>query len=117
MEREEWDSASARAIQAAPVEMADLRTARTAIAMTRNGDIYLVTVHGRVPESVGMTHSELANWLQVEIPEVDWAMEMDAGGSVTAWHVDAGVTTIGSCLGGLERPIASAILFSTDRSS
>jgi hypothetical protein len=39
-------------------------------------------------------------------------MEMDAGGSVTAWHVDAGVTTIGSCLGGSERLIASAILFS-----
>ena len=64
-----------------------------------------------------MTHTELAHWLQVAIPEVNWAMEMDAGGSVTAWHVDAGVITLGSCLGGLERPIASAILFSTDRSS
>lgn len=112
LDREQWGSPSARAIQSAPVELPDLRTQRTAIVMSRTGDVHLVTVHGRVPESAGMTHEELANWLHHEVPEVDWAMELDAGGSVTAWHANVGVTTIGSCFGGRERPIASAILFS-----
>lgn len=117
LDREQWGTVSARSIQAAPVEMSDLRTQRAAIVMSLCGDLRLVTVHGRIPESVGMTHEELASWIHDEVPDVDWAMEMDAGGSVTAWHVDLGVTTVGSCFGGRERPIATAIVFSTGKGS
>jgi len=114
LDRERWGCLSARSVQAAPVQMPDLRTLRTAVCVARNGDLWLVTVHGRIPESAGMTHEEIANWLCRAIPDVDWAVEMDCGGSVTAWHTDAGVTTMGSCIGGHERPIATALLFSAN---
>jgi exopolysaccharide biosynthesis protein len=112
LKMEGWEDTSAREMQAAPIEMTDLRTMRSSVAISESGDIYLTTVHGRVPESVGMTHEELAAFLKHEIKDVKSAMEMDAGGSVTAWHTNLGVTTIGSCVGGHERAISTCLLFS-----
>jgi exopolysaccharide biosynthesis protein len=111
LKMEGWEDASARKMQVAPIEMTDLRTMRSAVAISESNDIYLTTVHGRVPESVGMTHEELAVFLKHEIKDVKFAMEMDAGGSVTAWHINLGVTTIGSCVGGHERAISTCLLF------
>ncbi|MDR2738711.1 MAG: phosphodiester glycosidase family protein [Treponema sp.] len=108
---ERWEDALARKMQAAPIEMTDLRTMRSSVAISESGDIYLTTVHGRIPESVGMTHEELALFLKREIKDVKFAMEMDAGGSVTAWHINLGVTTIGSCVSGHERAISTCLLF------
>jgi hypothetical protein len=112
LKMEGWEDTSARKMQAAPIEMTDLRTMRSAVAISESNDIYLTTVHGRVPESVGMTHEELAVFLKHEIKDVKLAMEMDAGGSVTARHINLGVTTIGSCVGGHERAISTCLLLS-----
>ena len=68
------------------------RHPRTAVAVTKNNRILLVTVDGRSPNSAGMSLFELAalmRWLKS-----DDAINLDGGGSTTLWvhgHGENGV--------------------------
>lgn len=57
------------------------RAPRTAIGVTENGRLLMVTVSGRTDFSIGMTLDELAD-LMLELGAID-AMNLDGGGSTT----------------------------------
>ncbi len=59
------------------------RHPRTALGTTADGSVLLVAVDGRTVSSAGMTVTELAA-LMVELGAVD-AINLDGGGSTTAW--------------------------------
>ncbi len=82
------------------------RAPRTALGITEDQKILLVTVNGRQPNiSVGMTLSELAELL-IELGAVQ-AMNLDGGGSTTMIIRDL-VLNLPS--GGSERPVSNAII-------
>lgn len=82
------------------------RAPRTAIGVTADNQLLLVTVNGRRQDvSIGMTLQELAK-LMIDLGAVD-AMNLDGGGSATL-VVRERVLNLPS--DGAERPVASAIL-------
>lgn len=88
------------------------RAPRTAIGITEDGQLLLVTVNGRQPNiSVGMTLAELGTLL-MELGAVQ-AMNLDGGGSTTMVIHDL-VLNLPS--DGKERPVSNAILVITPES-
>lgn len=82
------------------------RAPRSALGLTKDGQILLATVDGRDPkDSVGMTLVELAK-LMKEMGAVD-AMNLDGGGSSAMWLKGR---TINSPSDGRERPVSTALL-------
>lgn len=89
------------------------RAPRTAIGITDDGKLLLVTVNGRQPNiSVGMTLSELGNLL-LELGALQ-AMNLDGGGSTTMVIRNL-VLNLPS--DGKERPVGDAIVVVTDVTS
>ena len=88
------------------------RAPRTALGVTADRRLLIVTVNGRQPGvSVGMTLEELAE-LMIELGAVD-AMNLDGGGSTTMVIRDR-VLNIPS--DGTERPVSNAIVIITPES-
>lgn len=88
------------------------RAPRTALGITEDGHLLLVTVNGRRPNiSVGMTLQELGRLL-IELGAVQ-AMNLDGGGSTTMVIHDL-VLNLPS--GGEERPVSNAIVIITPES-
>lgn len=88
------------------------RAPRTALGVTADGKLLLVTVNGRQPGiSVGMTLTELAE-LMLELGAVN-AMNFDGGGSTTM-VIRNRVLNLPS--DGVERPVANAIVVITPES-
>lgn len=67
-----------------PVKHQGIRHPRTALAITRDGHLLLVTVDGRNPKASGMTAAELTSFLQ-KFFNPKSAINMDGGGSTTMW--------------------------------
>jgi hypothetical protein len=80
---------------------------RTAMGVTADGDILLVTVDGRKRTSVGMTLIALAKYM-IDLGAVD-AVNLDGGGGSTMWVRGQGVVNDPSDPGG-ERPVTNAVL-------
>ncbi len=88
------------------------RAPRTALGITADERLLVVTVNGRAPNiSVGMTLVELAE-LMIELGAVD-AMNLDGGGSTTMF-VRNRVLNIPS--DGTERPVANGLIIITPES-
>jgi hypothetical protein len=82
------------------------RHPRTAIGLTDQGQVLLVTVDGRQPGvSVGVTFEELA-FLMMELGAVE-AMGLDGGGSTTAWVNGQVVNRVSD---GSQRVVANGII-------
>jgi hypothetical protein len=81
------------------------RNPRTAIGITSTNQLLLVTVDGRTTAGVGMTLSELASYM-INLGCVR-AINMDGGGSTTAWTRSNGVVNTPS--DGSERSVTSAL--------
>ena len=93
-------------------DIAASRAPRTALGVTADRKLLIVTVNGRQPGvSVGMTLEELAE-LMIELGAVD-AMNLDGGGSTTMVIRDR-VLNIPS--DGTERPVSNAIVVITPES-
>ncbi len=82
-----------------------IRTARTAVGITANGKLLLVTVDGRNRQNTGMTLHELAQ-LMIRLGARD-AMNLDGGGSAT---MVVGGRIVNDPADGFERSIASTLL-------
>lgn len=82
------------------------RHPRTAVGVTADGKLLLVTVDGRQPMSGGMTLYELAQLMQ-ELGATD-AINLDGGGSTTL--AIRGGLVVNSPSEGKQRPVANAIV-------
>ena len=88
------------------------RHPRTAVGITQNGMLLLVTIDGRSSSAYGMSTPELAEFLAEKGAE--YALNLDGGGSTTMWIDGAGVVNYPSGNGqydhGGERPVANVLL-------
>lgn len=76
-----WKTQKSIATQAARVDFTDMRGPKIGVGVSADGDMMIVAINGRIRESVGATHVELANiFLQQGAQQ---AMGFDPGGSVT----------------------------------
>jgi len=82
-----------------------IRNPRTAVAFNDNY-VYFVVCDGRSAQSVGMTYTELGNWLVANLG-AQWATNQDGGGSSTIW-VNGQVKNVPS--DGSERPVANGLM-------
>lgn len=89
------------------------RHPRTAVGVTAEGKLLLVTVDGRQPMSAGMTLQELAQ-LMKQLGATD-AINLDGGGSTTL--AIRGGLILNSPSEGRERPVANAVVVYAPRSS
>lgn len=80
---------------------------RTALSITRDGKLLLVTVDGRQSMSKGMTLSQLADFMIAEGCEE--AVNLDGGGSTT---MATPLGVLNSPSEGTERPVANALVIS-----
>lgn len=85
---------------------ADKRHPRTAVGVTADGKLLLVTVDGRQAMSAGMTLHELAR-LMLDLGATD-AINLDGGGSTTL--AVRGGSVMNSPSGGKQRPVANSIV-------
>ncbi len=81
MEIEGWKTTNSISTQAARLDYTDMRGPKIGVGITKKGDLVVVAINGRIRESVGATHIDLANILK-EYGCVN-AMGFDPGGSVT----------------------------------
>ncbi len=81
MELEGWKTGNSIRTQAARLDYTDMRGPKIAIGIDRVGDLSILIVNGRIRESVGATHHDMAEILK-EQGMVD-AMGFDPGGSST----------------------------------
>ncbi len=93
---------------------------RTAIGLSEDEKIlYLITVDGRMESSIGMTQTELAEFLKEK--EIYNAMNLDGGGSTTMVARRLGnetIETINKVSGGVQRMVTNAIgVFNTSKTS
>lgn len=89
------------------------RNPRTAIGLTKDNQLIAVVVDGRAIQSAGMTNTELAEVMQALGCQT--AMNLDGGGSSTAWVKGSGVVNYPSDNKkfdhGGERAVATVIAF------
>ena len=90
------------------------RNPRTAIGITADKNLVLVTVDGREESSVGMTLTELANFMK-EIGCVD-AMNLDGGGS-SVMYVAGNIVNSPSIKGGIAISNAFTVSVAKERIS
>lgn len=76
-----WKTQKSIATQAARVDFMDMRGPKIAVGINDAGDLMVVAINGRIRESVGTTHIELAKILLQQ--GAKQAMGFDPGGSVT----------------------------------
>ncbi len=76
-----WNRTHSIQTQAARMDYTDLRGPRIAAGTDREGHLFLLAINGRIRESVGATHTEMARILQKH--GVVKAMGFDPGGSST----------------------------------
>jgi len=81
MDAEGWKTKNSIATQAARLDYLDMRGPKIAVGVDGNGTLSVLTVNGRIRESVGATHAEMAEILSAQ--GVETAMGFDPGGSST----------------------------------
>lgn len=83
---------------------------RTAVGFTSSNQLLMVTIDGRTSAGVGMTLSELASYM-INLGCIE-AMNLDGGGSTTAWSSANGVLNTPS--DGTQRSVTSALAVWSD---
>ena len=81
MELEGWKSANSIKTQAARLDYTDMRGPKIAVGIDNNDNIFVLTINGRIRESVGATHNDMAAILKKY--GMVKAMGFDPGGSST----------------------------------
>lgn len=81
MAQEGWKTQNSIRTQAARLDFTDMRGPKIAIGIDREGNLLIVTINGRIRESVGATHHDMAEILKAQ-GAVN-AMGFDPGGSAT----------------------------------
>ncbi len=81
MDTEGWTTKNSIATQAARLDYLDMRGPKIAVGVDRSGMLSVLTVNGRIRESVGATHVEMAELLSAR--GLVSAMGFDPGGSST----------------------------------
>lgn len=81
MEFEGWKTKNSIRTQAARLDYLDMRGPKIAIGIDKSGNLAVLTVNGRIRESVGATHTDLAEILKSR--GMVQAMGFDPGGSST----------------------------------
>jgi hypothetical protein len=83
MEKEGWKTGFSIATQAARLDYLDMRGPKIAVGMDGAGKLMVLTVNGRIRESVGATHHDMAEILAGK--GMVKAMGFDPGGSSTLY--------------------------------
>ena len=81
MEVEGWKTEHSINTQAARLDFTDMRGPKIAVGMTKQGEVLVLMVNGRIRESVGATHKDMAEILISY--NADKVMGFDPGGSST----------------------------------
>ena len=81
MEEEGWKTSNSIKTQAARLDFTDMRGPKIAVGITKNGKLMVLMVNGRIRESVGATHFDMAEILLKY--GMHKAMGFDPGGSST----------------------------------
>jgi glycosyltransferase involved in cell wall biosynthesis len=81
MELEGWKTANSIRTQAARLDYLDMRGPKIAVGLDEKGCLIVLTVNGRIRESVGATHADMANIMQSQGCVA--ALGFDPGGSST----------------------------------
>jgi len=81
MEEEGWKTSNSIKTQAARLDFTDMRGPKIAVGITDEGKLMVLMVNGRIRESVGATHFDMADILLKY--GMDKAMGFDPGGSST----------------------------------
>jgi len=81
MEIEGWKTNNSIHTQAARLDYTDMRGPKIAVGLNKNKTLSVLTINGRIRESVGATHIDMAEIMQKF--EMEKAMGFDPGGSST----------------------------------
>ncbi|MCJ7695677.1 MAG: phosphodiester glycosidase family protein [Anaerolineaceae bacterium] len=81
MELEGWKTQNSIKTQAARLDYLDSRGPKIAVGIDKTGDLTVLSINGRIRESVGATHGEMAEILKTH--GMEYAMGFDPGGSST----------------------------------
>jgi hypothetical protein len=81
MEIEGWKTPNSIKTQAARLDFTDMRGPKIAVGINEEGKLLVLMVNGRIRESVGATHYDMANILKSK--GISKAMGFDPGGSST----------------------------------
>ena len=81
MEKEGWKTENSIRTQAARLDFTDMRGPKIAIGIDKKGNLSVLTINGRIRESVGASHIDMADILIEQ--GMDKAMGFDPGGSST----------------------------------
>ena len=81
MEAEGWKTQNSINTQAARLDYLDMRGPKIAVGLDAQGDLSILTINGRIRESVGATHGDMAEILRDQ--GIVQAMGFDPGGSST----------------------------------
>ena len=81
MEIEGWKTQNSIQTQAARLDYLDMRGPKIAVGLDAEGGLGVLAVNGRIRESVGATHGEMAEILRAR--GIQSAMGFDPGGSAT----------------------------------
>jgi len=81
MEMEGWKKANSIKTQAARLDFTDMRGPKIAVGIDKDGNLSVLTINGRIRESVGATHHDMAEIMEKH--GIQKAMGFDPGGSST----------------------------------
>ncbi|NOZ47797.1 MAG: glycosyltransferase [Chlorobi bacterium] len=81
MAKEGWKTQNSIRTQAARLDFTDMRGPKIAVGLDKEGNLYVLTINGRIRESVGATHTDMANIMK-KLGMLK-AMGFDPGGSST----------------------------------
>ncbi len=81
MEKEGWKSSNSIKTQAARLDYTNMRGPKIAAGTDKNKNLIILTINGRIRESVGATHKDMAKILQ-QLGAIE-GMGFDPGGSST----------------------------------
>ena len=81
MQEEGWKTENSIRTQAARLDYTDMRGPKIAAGLDKNGNMYILAINGRIRESVGATHQDMAEILISQ--GIEKAMGFDPGGSST----------------------------------
>ena len=81
MKKEGWKTENSIRTQAARLDYTDMRGPKIAVGIDKNENLVVLTINGRIRESVGATHIDMADILLKF--NIQKAMGFDPGGSST----------------------------------
>jgi len=81
MELEGWKHLNSIRTQAARLDYTEMRGPKIAVGINQKNELAVLTINGRIRESVGATHQDMAEILRKQ--GIDQAMGFDPGGSST----------------------------------